>query len=200
MGKKAFNGKMIVVTAPSGAGKTTIVTHLLKKYKNLGFSISATTRKKRKGEKEGKDYYFMSVEEFKSQRRKRAFVEWEEVYEDQFYGTLKSEVNRLWEEEKHIIFDIDVKGAKAIKKKYGDQCMAIFISPPSLQVLIERLRNRNTETEKSLKKRIAKVKREMKFQNKFDKILVNDLLEVALEEAEIMIEDFVYEESNHQRN
>ncbi len=188
---KEFKGKMFVFTAPSGAGKTTVVRHLLKKFDHLGFSISATTRDKRKGEKDGKDYYFLSVEEFKARRRSRKFVEWEEVYEDQYYGTLKSEVERLWADKKHIVFDIDVKGARAIKKKYGDQCLAVFICPPGVETLIERLTNRNTESEKSLKKRISRVKREMKFQNKFDKVLINDLLEVTLEEAEIIVEDFI---------
>jgi len=186
-----FDGKMIVFTAPSGAGKTTVVQHLLKKFDFLGFSISATTRDKRPKEKEGKDYYFLSIEDFKSKRRKRQFVEWEEVYEDQYYGTLRSEVDRLWQEQQHIVFDIDVKGARSIKKKYGDQCLAIFIAPPSLSVLVDRLTNRKTETPASLKKRIARVKREMKYQDKFDKILINDLLEVTLEEAECMVEDFI---------
>lgn len=186
-----FKGKMLVFTAPSGAGKTTVVKHLLRKFKFLGFSISATTRKKRPKEKEAKDYYYLSVEEFKSRRRKRKFVEWEEVYENQFYGTLKSEVDRLWKEEKHIVFDIDVKGAKSLKKKYGARCLAVFITPPNLATLIERLSNRNTETPASLKKRISKVKRELKYQNSFDKVLVNDLLEVTLEEAEFIVEDFI---------
>ena len=186
-----FDGKMFVFTAPSGAGKTTVVQHLLKKFDFLGFSISATTREKRPTEKEGKDYYFLSVEDFKSKRRKRKFIEWEEVYEDQYYGTLRSEVDRLWQEQKHIVFDIDVKGARSIKKKYGDQCLAIFIAPPSLSVLVDRLTNRKTETPASLKKRIARVKREMKYQDKFDKVLINDLLEVTLEEAECMVEDFI---------
>ncbi len=186
-----FDGKMIVFTAPSGAGKTTVVQHLLKKFDFLGFSISATTRDKRPTETEGIDYYYLSVEDFKSKRRKRQFIEWEEVYEDQYYGTLRSEVDRLWGEQKHIVFDIDVKGARSIKKKYGDQCLAIFIAPPSISVLVDRLTNRNTETPASLKKRIARVKREMKYQDKFDKVLINDLLEVTLEEAECMVEDFI---------
>jgi guanylate kinase len=185
------DGKMIVFTAPSGAGKTTVVSHLIKKFDFLGFSISATTRKKRPKEVDGKDYYFLSLAEFKESRRKRQFIEWEEVYDDQYYGTLKSEVERVWKEGKHIVFDIDVKGAKSIKKKYGDQCLAIFISPPSLNTLVERLTNRNTETPASFKKRIARVKREMKYKNKFDSILINDLLEVTLEEAEFMVEDFI---------
>lgn len=189
--QKNFEGKMIVVTAPSGAGKTTIVKHLLDRYTVLDFSISATTRDRRPKEKHGRDYYFMSVEEFKAQRRKRKFVEWEEVYEDQFYGTLKSEVQRIWDEGKHIIFDIDVRGAHSIKKKYGDRCLAIFIKPPNVDTLIDRLTKRKTESPESLRKRIRKVKRELKHHDRFDRLLINDLLEVALEEAEIMVEDFL---------
>lgn len=188
---KEFYGKMIAFTAPSGAGKTTIVKHLLSKYDELGFSISATTREKRRKEKEGRDYYFMSVDQFKSLRRKSKFLEWEEVYDDQFYGTLKSEVERVWATGKHVVFDIDVKGATSIKKKYGERCLAIFIKPPSLNVLIQRLTDRKTEDDKSLQKRIRRVKRELKFETKFDKVLVNDLLEVALEEAELFVEDFI---------
>ena len=183
--------KMILFTAPSGAGKTTIVQHLLKTYKELAFSVSATNRAKRDKEKDGKDYYFLSTEKFKKRIKDGDFVEWEEVYENQFYGTLKTEIERLWKKEKHIVFDIDVRGATNIKKLYKDDCLAIFIKPPSLQVLIDRLKNRETETTKSLKKRIARVKREMKYEKKFDKILVNDLLEVALKEAELIVEDFL---------
>ncbi len=184
-------GKLIVITAPSGAGKTTIVRHLIKTFDFLGFSISATTREKRKHEEHGKDYYFMSVDEFKKMRRRRKFLEWEEVYENQFYGTLKSEVERIWEEEKHIIFDVDVKGAKDIKKSYPDETLAIFIKPPSIEELWNRLRNRKTEDEASLKKRFKRSKREMKYEKKFDKILVNDDLTTALKEAEQMVLDFI---------
>ena len=184
-------GKMFIFTAPSGAGKTTIVRHLLKQYDFLGFSISATTREKRAHEVDGKDYYFLSKEEFDKRVKNDEFVEWEEVYEDR-YGTLKSEVERVWALNKHVVFDIEVKGATNIKKLYGDRCKAIFIKPPSLKILIERLTNRNTESESSLRKRIARVKREMTYQNSFDAVLVNDLLEVALKEAEFFIETFIY--------
>ena len=187
-----FEGKLIVVTAPSGAGKTTIVKHLLKTYDFLDFSISATTREKRKQEKEGKDYYFISPEEFKALIKKRAFLEYEEVYEDQFYGTLKSEVDRIWAKEKHIIFDIDVRGAVNLKKKYKEKCHTIFIKPPSLQVIIERLTNRATESEDSLKKRIRRIKRELKYESKFDNVLVNDVLDTSLKEAEILIESLIF--------
>ena len=188
-------GKLIVITAPSGAGKTTIVRHLIKTFDFLGFSISATTREKRKHEEDGKDYYFMSVEEFKKMRRRRKFLEWEEVYDNQYYGTLKSEVERIWKEGKHIIFDVDVKGAKDIKKAYPDKTLAIFVKPPSVEELFARLRNRKTETEASLKKRFARSKRELKYEKKFDKVLVNDDLEIALQEAEEMVINFIKEKN-----
>ena len=184
-------GKMFIFTAPSGAGKTTIVRHLLKQYDFLDFSVSATTRDRRPHEVDGKDYYFMSREEFDKKVEADEFIEWEEVYEDR-YGTLKSEVDRVWESNKHIVFDIEVKGATNIKNLYGDKCKAIFIKPPSLEVLIERLTNRNTESASSLRKRIARVKREMTYQNSFDGVLVNDLLDVALKEAEFFVETFIY--------
>lgn len=184
-------GKMFIFTAPSGAGKTTIVRHLLKNYDFLDFSVSATTREKRVHEVDGKDYYFLTREEFDKRVENDEFVEWEEVYEDR-YGTLKSEVERVWETGKHIVFDIEVKGATNIKKLYGDRCKAIFIKPPSVEVLIQRLKDRNTESASSLKKRIARIKREMTYQNTFDGVLVNDMLEVALKEAEFFVETFIY--------
>lgn len=184
-------GKMFIFTAPSGAGKTTIVRHLLKTYDFLDFSVSATTRSKRDHEVDGKDYHFLSPEEFRSKVDAGDFIEWEEVYQDQYYGTLKSEVDRVWELGKHIVFDIEVKGATNIKELYGEKCEATFIKPPSLEILIERLTNRNTESASSLRKRIARVKNEMTYQNTFDKVLVNDLLQVALKEAEFIIETFV---------
>jgi len=190
--KSEFQGKLIILTAPSGGGKTTIKKHLLKTYSHrLGFSISVTTRSKREHEIDGVDYYFRSVEEFRKLRTESAFIEWEEVYDGQYYGTLKSEVERLWASEKHIIFDIDVNGAKDLKEKYGDRCLAIFIRPPSLQVIIERLKNRKTESEQSLKKRIKRIKRELMYENEFDTIIVNDLLDVAQKEAELKIETFL---------
>ena len=182
--------KIIVITAPSGAGKTTIVRHLLKTYDELDFSVSATNRKKRSHEKDGVDYYFLSTREFKKRVKDDEFLEWEEVYDNQYYGTLKSEVDRIWENGKHIIFDIEVKGATNIKKMYPD-AMVIFIRPPSLSILVDRLKKRKTETEQSLKKRIARVKEELTYENNFDKVLVNDVLEVTLKEAELMIESFI---------
>ena len=185
-------GKMFIFTAPSGAGKTTIVRHLLKTFDFLDFSVSATTRAMRDYEVDGKDYYFLTPEEFRARVDNDEFIEWEEVYDEQYYGTLKSEVGRVWETGKHIVFDIEVKGATNIKNLYGDKCQAIFIKPPSLEILIERLTNRKTESNSSLRKRIARVKREMAYQDTFDAILVNDLLQVALKEAEFMVETFIY--------
>lgn len=188
---KKFDGKMFVFTAPSGAGKTTIVRHLLSHYDFMDFSVSATTREKRPHEMDGRDYYFISPEEFRKKVQQEEFIEWEEVYDDQFYGTLKSEVDRLWKEEKHIVFDIDVRGATSIKNLYGEKCLATFIKPPSLDILIKRLIDRNTESAESLRKRISRVKREMGYENNFDKILVNDLLQVAKKEAEFIVEEFL---------
>jgi len=183
--------KLLIFTAPSGAGKTTITRHLLQKFDFLAFSVSATTRAPRKQEEDGTHYYFLSHKTFKEKIKSKAFVEWEEVYDNQYYGTLKKEVERLWKAEKHILFDIDVQGAKRIKKVYGDQALAVFIQPPSEEILIERLKNRKTEDEKSLKKRIKKATKELKYANKFDTILVNDVLEVALKEAEEIVLEFI---------
>ena len=191
MSDKIFEGKMFIFTAPSGAGKTTIVRHLLDKYNFLDFSISATTRNKRPHEQDKVDYYFMSVDEFKENVANGAFIEWEEVYENQFYGTLKSEVERIWSNNKHLVFDIDVRGAQNIKRFFGDKCMSDFVRPPSVDVLIDRLVNRNTETPESLQKRISKVRREMEYENTFDMVLVNDLLEVSFVEAEHIVETFI---------
>lgn len=192
MNKSAvFSGKLIVLTAPSGGGKTTIKRHLLKTYDQLGFSVSVTTRDKRPKESEGVDYYFKTIEEFNTLKEADAFVEWEEVYQGLFYGTLKSEVDRLWKSRKHIVFDIDVKGAQDIKKLYGDQCLAIFIRPPSINVIVERLKARGTETEESLAKRIKRIEHEMTYEEKFDMVLVNDMLPVALKESELIVESFL---------
>ncbi|MBK7807874.1 MAG: guanylate kinase [Saprospiraceae bacterium] len=192
MYQSQFQGKMFIFTAPSGAGKTTIVKHLLSKYDFLGFSVSATTRDKRDHETDGKDYYFLTVEEFKAKITNGEFIEWEEVYHDQYYGTLKSEVERIWSLQKHLVFDIDVRGAKNIKQLYSNTCMSVFVRPPSVNTLIERLINRNTETPESLQKRIYKVKREMSYENSFDIVLVNDLLDISFKEAEHIIETFIF--------
>lgn len=183
--------KTIVFTAPSGAGKTTIVKHLLAKFPDkLAFSISATTRQKRDIETDGKDYYFISAQEFRKKIAVGDFIEWEEVYDDQYYGTLKSEIERIWEQGKIVVFDVDVKGATSIKKYFKENCMAVFVSPPSIEILIDRLKNRGTETPQSLKKRIARVRTEMKYKYKFDEIIVNDELQLAFSEAEKLFADF----------
>ncbi len=183
--------KLIIFTAPSGAGKTTIVKYLLNKIDSLAFSVSATTRDRRPNEIDGESYYFMTPGEFRQKVEEDAFVEWEEVYHDQFYGTLKSEVERLWAEQKNIIFDIDVQGALSIKKTYPKESMAIFVKPPSRETLFERLKGRQTESPESLKKRIEKAALELDFEKKFDAVLINDNLEQTLETAEKMIFDFI---------
>jgi guanylate kinase len=183
--------KTIIFTAPSGAGKTTIVKHLLKKFpETIAFSISATTRQRREAEVEGKDYYFISKEEFKSKIADNYFIEWEEVYDDQYYGTLKSEIERIWKKGKIVIFDVDVKGATSIKHYFKENCLAVFVSPPDIDTLIERLTNRGTESPQSLKKRIARIRSEMKYKDKFDKVIVNDDLKVAFSDAEKLLGDF----------
>lgn len=184
-------GKLIILTAPSGAGKTTIVKHLLQHIPGVGFSISATNRKIRPGETDGKDYYFLSTDQFKEYIQENKFVEWEEVYSQQYYGTLRSEVQRLQSAGRHIIFDIDVKGALSIKKQFPEDSLAVFVMPPSLDVLIERLKKRQTEDESSLKKRVMKAKEELSYQNEFDEILVNDQLEISLSKAEQIVNSFL---------
>lgn len=183
--------KLIVFTAPSGAGKTTLVRHLLKNIPNLSFSISATTRYQRPGETNGKDYYFLSAEDFRQKIEKQAFVEWEEVYQDQFYGTLKSEVERLWAQNQHIIFDIDVKGALNVKAAYPEQTLTIFVKAPNLETLFERLRARNTEAPEQLERRMRKAQEESAYEDQFDYVLVNDDLPKALAEAEKVVSDFL---------
>lgn len=183
--------KLIIFTAPSGAGKTTIVQHLLKNMPEMAFSISATTRARRENEVEGKDYYYIGVAEFKKLIAEEAFAEWQEVYPNQFYGTLKREMERIWAEGKHILFDIDVKGALNLKLAYPEQSLAVFVKPPSKEALFERLRQRKTENEESLRKRLAKAEEELTFENKFDHILVNDVLETALEEAQNVVRRFI---------
>jgi guanylate kinase len=183
--------KLIVFTAPSGAGKTTIVRHLLAKYENLAFSVSATTRAARSHEIQGKDYYFLSLTEWNKKIEEADFLEWEEVYPDQYYGTLKSEIERLWALGKYVVFDIDVKGATNIKKAYGDKAVTIFVKPPSPEILFERLRNRKTEDEASLKKRIARAAEELAYETTFDEVLLNDDLNDCLQRAEQIIKKIV---------
>lgn len=185
-----MKGKLVIFTAPSGAGKTTIVRHLLGKIDSLAFSVSATSRAKREHEEDGLHYYFLTPMEFRKRIDQGDFLEWEEVYPGQYYGTLKSELERLWEEGKHIIFDIDVKGAVSIKENYPDS-LAIFVSPPSADVLFERLQNRGTETPESYRKRVKRATLELSYENRFDIALLNDELDVALADAEKLVTDFL---------
>ena len=184
-------GKAIIFCAPSGSGKTTLVKHLLSTNSDLGFSISASTRDKRgRTEKNGQDYYFLTPDDFKKKIDEDAFIEWEEVYEGNFYGTLKSEIERIWSEGKNVIFDVDVKGGLNLKNYFGDKALAIFVKVPSLEVLEARLHDRGTESPESLSRRLFKAKFEMSFQNKFDVVLVNEKLENSCAEAQRLYNEF----------
>jgi guanylate kinase len=185
-------GKLIVFSAPSGSGKTTIVRHLLGiEDLNLEFSISATSREKRGTEIDGKDYYFLSLKEFKTHIKNDTFLEWEEVYRDNFYGTLKTEVERIWAMGKNVIFDIDVSGGLRIKRKFPEQTLAIFVKPPSIDELKIRLKNRKTESEDKINMRVAKASAELATAPLFDKIIINDTLEHALQEAHALVKNFI---------
>jgi guanylate kinase len=187
-----MEGKLIIFSAPSGAGKTTIVKRLLEKYGDkIAFSISASTREPRAGEVDGEDYYFISKEEFLHRIAKKEFVEFEEVYSGTFYGTLRSEIERIWEKGKAVIFDIDVIGGLHLKRKFGDNALAVFVQPPTLDVLIDRLRGRGTDSEEKLKERIEKADKELAYADKFDVILKNDNLEDACKEASDLLINFV---------
>lgn len=186
-----MEGKLVIFSAPSGAGKTTIVHHLLKVFPDLEFSVSACSREMRTGEEYGKDYYFLSVDEFKEKIEKGEFVEWEEVYTNNFYGTLRAEIERIWKKGKHVIFDVDVIGGLNLKKQFGEKALAIFVMPPSIEHLEKRLRSRETETAESIARRIGKAEQELKTANQFDKIILNDKLENAFEEAEKTVEEFL---------
>jgi len=174
-----MQGKLIIISAPSGAGKSTIVKHLLQSGINLGFSVSATTRAPRGEEKSGKDYYFLSVKEFRSKVKKGDFIEWEEVYKDQLYGTLKNEIERILENGNHVLFDIDVKGGTNLKNIFKHKAISIFIMPPSVKELEKRLIHRGTDTPEKIKMRITKAREEMKLSDQFDNIVINDNLEQA---------------------
>ena len=185
------NGKVIIFSAPSGTGKTSIVQLLLQKQINLSFSISACTRKKRDNEIDGVHYYFLTLDSFKSKIANSSFIEWEEVYKDQYYGTLKEDIERIWKSNNHVVFDVDVKGGIALKKHFGDNALSIFIEPPSIEELRNRLIQRGTEDNTSLNKRVDKATLELSYKNEFDIVIVNEILDNACNEAEVLIKKFI---------
>lgn len=187
-------GKLIIFSAPSGSGKTTIVKEIMKQFPNLKFSISATTRPMRKGEKNGVDYHFLSPKEFREKIRKQEFAEWEEVYNNRFYGTLKSEIERIWQQGNHVVFDVDVKGGLNLKKLYGAKALSIFVKAPSIRELEKRLKARATDSQEDIKSRIEKAEYEMSFAHQFDEIVVNDDLQEAVKKNRELIADFLNNE------
>lgn len=186
-----MDGKLLIFSAPSGAGKTTIVKHLLEKFPQLEFSVSACSRMPRDGEVNGRDYYFLTTDEFRMKIAQGEFVEWEEVYPGSYYGTLWSEIKRIWAKGHHVMFDVDVKGGVNLKQKFPENSLAVFVMPPSIDELRERLLRRGTETEDSLAVRIGKAKEEMTYANRFDYILTNNQVETAFAEAEQIVEKFL---------
>lgn len=186
-----MKGKLVILSAPSGSGKTTIVRHLLSLGLGLEFSISATSRKPRGNEKDGVDYYFLEPAAFLKKVEAGAFLEWEEVYEDQYYGTLRVEVERIRNAGKNVIFDIDVVGGLNLKKEFGEAALALFIQPPSIQVMKQRLRARGTDSEEQLKKRLSKARHELTYAEKFDHVIINDILSESLQEAEKSVKEFL---------
>ncbi|MCK9305317.1 MAG: guanylate kinase [Bacteroidales bacterium] len=183
--------RVVIFSAPSGSGKSTIVKHLLGKYNNLGFSVSATSRAPRGSEQDGKEYYFLTPDLFRKYISEDKFVEYEEVYDGLFYGTLRSEVERIWNEGRVVLFDIDVKGGLNLKKLYGDNALSVFIKAPSLEILRERLVKRGTDTPEAIEKRVDKARYELSFEPGFDKVIVNDILSDCLLEAEKTTESFL---------
>ena len=186
-----IQNKIIVITAPSGSGKTSITRHLMQNFPQLSFSISAATRKARGSEENGKDYYFISETDFKQKIQHNEFAEWEMVYEGKYYGTLKSELQRIWDDQKIPVLDIDVKGAIHVKQQYPDSCITLFIEPPSVGELKNRLEGRGTETPESLAARISKASYELSFKEQFDKSILNDDLQEACSDATLIISDFL---------
>lgn len=186
-----MNGKLIIFSAPSGAGKSSVVGKVLPQFNNLEFSISAASRAPRGEEIDGEHYHFLGIDGFKKAIGKDAFLEWEEVYHNQFYGTLKSEVDRIWAKGHHVVFDIDVVGGLNLKKQFGDKALAIFIQPPSFKELERRLRGRETDSEEQIKRRLAKAEEEMEKANEFDVRVLNDNLEDAVAEAKELISNFI---------
>lgn len=188
---KIRGGKCIIFSAPSGAGKTTIVHRLIKEIPSLSFSVSACSREARPNEKHGADYYFLSIDSFETKISNSEFIEWEEVYANNYYGTLKSEIEKIWNEKKNVIFDVDVVGGLNLKNYFGAKALAIFVQPPSIEILEERLRSRKTETEEKIQMRIQKATLEMKRANEFDYILVNNDLEIAVNEIKEVVLKFL---------
>jgi guanylate kinase len=186
-----MKGKLVIISAPSGAGKTTIVKHLLKSNLNLGFSVSATTRSPRAGEIDGEDYYFLTLEEFRRRVRNDEFVEWEEVYKDHLYGTLKSEIDRIWNKGRHAIFDVDAIGGINLKNKFGNQAAAFFIMPPSVEELETRLVVRGKDSQDKIKMRVEKARKEMELANQFDFVVVNRELDRAVKEVMETVSSFL---------
>lgn len=185
------NGKLVIFSAPSGAGKSTLVNYLLPQFPQLSFSISATSRAPRGQEEHGKDYYFLSSEEFKMRVAQDELLEWEEVYSGTYYGTLRTEVERIWSEGKVVVFDIDVVGALNLKKQFGDRALALFVQAPSVEILEQRLRGRGTDSEEKIQQRVAKATIEMARAPEFDKVVVNDDLNTAKAEALAILKDFL---------
>ena len=186
-----MEGKLFIFSAPSESGKTTIVRNLLEKNLGLEFSISATSRPKRENEKDTIDYYFLKVEDFKTKIANNEFLEWEEVYENRFYGTLKSEIQRIWDKGKHVIFDVDVVGGLNIKKAFPEKALSIFVMPPSIEELENRLRNRSTDSDEDIKTRVAKANKELAYSDQFDIIIINNDLTKAISEAEQTVRNFI---------
>jgi len=188
---KSEGKKCVIFSAPSGAGKTTIVKYLLEKKPNLEFSISACNRKPRTNEKDGKDYYFFTTQEFKQKIKNKEFIEWEEVYTDRYYGTLVSELERIWNKNKIVVFDVDVVGGIRLKEQLRNNALSIFIAPPSLEVLEKRLHNRATETHETIRERVEKASWELQFATKFDVHLINDNLITTCEKILKIVDEFV---------
>ncbi len=184
-------GKLVVISAPSGAGKTSIVHYLLEEIPNLSFSVSACSREKRSNEINGKDYHFLDVDGFKQKIEENSFLEWEEVYENQYYGTLKSELQRIWAKSKTVIFDVDVIGGLNIKKQYPKECLSVFIMPPSIEALRKRLNTRSSESDEMLEKRLNKAKEEISRNQEFDSVILNDDFEIACKEIKRIITNFI---------